>query len=86
MGQRDRPSSQSQAGYVRRATEVQIVEMEFQAWVEANAAVFEAICPRRDKDPIEQAHRADEFVALEQLEACAAFLRRVAARAAESPS
>ena len=33
---------------------------------------------------IEQAHRADEFVALEQLDACAAFLRRVAARAAES--
>jgi acetylornithine deacetylase len=32
---------------------------------------------------IAQAHRADEFVALDQLDACAAFLRRVAQRAAE---
>ncbi|HXJ03375.1 MAG TPA: M20/M25/M40 family metallo-hydrolase, partial [Micropepsaceae bacterium] len=32
---------------------------------------------------IAQAHRADEFVALEQLEACAAFLRRVGERASE---
>jgi acetylornithine deacetylase len=32
---------------------------------------------------IEQAHKADEFVALDQLEACAVFLSRVAAKAAE---
>jgi len=32
---------------------------------------------------IDQAHRADEFVALDQLDACAAFLRRVAQRAAQ---
>ena len=32
---------------------------------------------------IQQAHRADEFVALDQLDACASFLRRVAARATE---
>ena len=32
---------------------------------------------------IDQAHKADEFVALEQLETCAAFLRRVAQRAAQ---
>ena len=32
-----------------------------------------------------QAHRADEFVALDQLDACAAFLRRVGERAAENP-
>jgi acetylornithine deacetylase len=32
---------------------------------------------------IAQAHKADEFVALEQLDACAAFLRRVAHKAAE---
>jgi len=32
---------------------------------------------------IAQAHRADEFVALDQLDACAAFLRRVAQKAAE---
>ncbi len=33
---------------------------------------------------IAQAHRADEFVALDQLDACAAFLRRVGQRAAEN--
>ena len=32
---------------------------------------------------IVQAHKADEFVALDQLDSCAAFLRRVAQRAAE---
>src|SRR6266700_843492 len=32
---------------------------------------------------IAQAHKADEFVALEQLDACAAFLRRVAQKATE---
>jgi acetylornithine deacetylase len=32
---------------------------------------------------IQQAHRADEFVALSELDACAAFLRRVGQRAAE---
>jgi acetylornithine deacetylase len=32
---------------------------------------------------IAQAHKADEFVALDQLDACAAFLRRVAQRACE---
>ncbi|HMI96579.1 MAG TPA: acetylornithine deacetylase [Micropepsaceae bacterium] len=32
---------------------------------------------------IAQAHKADEFVALEQLDACAAFLRRVAHKATE---
>jgi acetylornithine deacetylase len=32
---------------------------------------------------IVQAHRADEYVALDQLDACAAFLRRVGQRAAE---
>lgn len=32
---------------------------------------------------IDQAHKADEFVELDQLEACAAFLRRVAERAAQ---
>jgi acetylornithine deacetylase len=32
---------------------------------------------------IAQAHRADEFVALDQLDACAAFLRRVGQRATE---
>jgi acetylornithine deacetylase len=32
---------------------------------------------------IAQAHKADEFVALEQLDACAAFLQRVAHKAAE---
>ena len=32
---------------------------------------------------IDQAHKADEFVALDQLDACAAFLRRVAQRAAQ---
>ena len=32
---------------------------------------------------IDQAHKADEFVALDQLESCAAFLRRVAQRAAQ---
>jgi acetylornithine deacetylase len=30
---------------------------------------------------IEQAHRADEFVALSELEVCEAFLRKVIARA-----
>jgi acetylornithine deacetylase len=33
---------------------------------------------------IDQAHRADEYVALEQLDACAAFLRGVAAHAASA--
>ena len=33
---------------------------------------------------IAQAHRADEFVALDQLDVCAAFLRRVGQRAAEN--
>jgi acetylornithine deacetylase len=32
---------------------------------------------------IDQAHKADEFVALDQLDACVAFLRRVAQRAAQ---
>ena len=32
---------------------------------------------------IEQGHKADEFVALDQLDACAAFLRKVARKAAE---
>jgi acetylornithine deacetylase len=32
---------------------------------------------------ITQAHKADEFIALDQLDACAAFLRRVGQRAAE---
>jgi acetylornithine deacetylase len=32
---------------------------------------------------IDQAHKADEFVALEEIDACAAFLRRVAERAAQ---
>jgi acetylornithine deacetylase len=32
---------------------------------------------------IDQGHKADEFVALDQLDACAAFLRRVAQKAAE---
>jgi acetylornithine deacetylase len=32
---------------------------------------------------IDQAHKADEFVDLDQLDACAAFLRRVAQRAAQ---
>jgi acetylornithine deacetylase len=32
---------------------------------------------------IDQAHKADEFVPLDQLDACAAFLRRVAERAAQ---
>jgi acetylornithine deacetylase len=32
---------------------------------------------------IEQAHRADEFVALDQLEQCASFLRKVADRACQ---
>jgi acetylornithine deacetylase len=31
---------------------------------------------------IDQAHRADEFVALEQLDACTRFLRKLAQRAA----
>jgi acetylornithine deacetylase len=32
---------------------------------------------------IAQAHKADEFVVLEQLDACAAFLYRLAQKAAE---
>ena len=32
---------------------------------------------------IQQAHRADEFIALDQIDACASFLRRVAERAAQ---
>ena len=32
---------------------------------------------------IAQAHRADEFVSLEQLDLCAAFLRRLAHKACE---
>jgi acetylornithine deacetylase len=32
---------------------------------------------------IAQAHKADEFVALQQLDACAAFLRRLAHKATE---
>jgi acetylornithine deacetylase len=32
---------------------------------------------------IDQGHKADEFVALDQLDACAAFLRKVAHKAAE---
>ena len=32
---------------------------------------------------IDRAHKADEFVELDQLESCAAFLRRLAPRAAQ---
>ena len=35
---------------------------------------------------ITQAHKADEFVALDQLEQCAAFLRRLVARWNDNPA
>ena len=50
-----------------------------QRWTEAGhfqlAGVPTVIC---GPGSIEQAHRADEWIALSELEACAAFLRRLA--------
>jgi acetylornithine deacetylase len=61
--------------------EVRAISYGTEAGLFQKAGIAAVVC---GPGSIEQAHRADEFVALDQLEACAAFLRRVGARAAET--
>jgi acetylornithine deacetylase len=63
-----------------RNNEVQAISYGTEAGLFQKAGIPAVVC---GPGSIEQAHRADEFVALDQLDACAAFLRRVAAKAAE---
>jgi len=62
------------------SNEVQAISYGTEAGLFQKAGIPAVVC---GPGSIQQAHRADEFVGLDQLEQCAAFLRRVAARAAE---
>jgi acetylornithine deacetylase len=59
--------------------EVQAISYGTEAGLFQKAGIPAVVC---GPGSIQQAHRADEFVALDQLDQCAAFLRRVAKRAA----
>lgn len=60
------------------SNEVHAVSYGTEAGLFQQAGIPAVIC---GPGSIQQAHRADEFIALDQLDACASFLRRVADRA-----
>jgi acetylornithine deacetylase len=60
------------------ANSVETVAYGTEAGLFQQAGIPAVIC---GPGSIEQAHKADEFVALSQLDACEAFLRRVIAKA-----
>ncbi|HEY4264397.1 MAG TPA: acetylornithine deacetylase [Micropepsaceae bacterium] len=62
------------------SNDVHAVSYGTEAGLFQQAGIPAAIC---GPGSITQAHRADEFVAVDQLDACAAFLRRLLQRAAE---
>jgi acetylornithine deacetylase len=61
--------------------EVQAISYGTEAGLFQKSGIPAVVC---GPGSIQQAHRADEFVTLDQLDRCAAFLRRVAAKAAEA--
>jgi acetylornithine deacetylase len=63
-----------------RSNDVHAVSYGTEAGLFQGAGIPAIVC---GPGSIAQAHRADEFVALDQLDACAAFLRRVGQKAAE---
>ena len=61
------------------ANQIEAVSYGTEAGLFQNAGIPAVVC---GPGSIDQAHKADEFVALSELDACEAFLRKVIARAA----
>jgi len=57
---RDRPGAEAESLGARGAAEIEIVEVEGEAWIEADAALDERLAPRREEDAVEQLAWSDD--------------------------